>query len=226
MHTEIGVVTQTKFMVNILMYPFNENFTFDPLPDSTWIGLMKYRVKYLARYGLYAEYRRNPQDYRNRYRRFPEYIKYVEEDFPRALKMTDNELRWYPEIDRTQWDGYVIGGLYENDLLLKSGHRANVAKISQIDWEGMQNLRKPYILPYNQLSCREQACYKNQQDYILTESSFITWTVLDELGWHEVPSKGYSISCEDAASWSRMWYKRFIQPRKQEDLFTVVDIHD
>ena len=228
MHEEIGVITQGRFMMKILMYPYNERFLFNPLPDSEWIGLMKYRVEYLAQHGLYAEYLSDPHDYCDRYRTLPQYIKYVEEDFPRTLKMTNKEFLSYPQIDRTEWDGYMVGGRYKDDLLLKNGRHSSSARIGHIDWEEMQRRREANVRPYSQLSEKERACYKNESDYITSVSGYHTWAVLDELGWHTPPTQEnnrYDISDEAAAVWEREWFEQFIRPTRKDALFTVVDIH-
>ncbi len=185
-------------------------------------------MKYLAQRRLYAEYLRDPPDYRNRYQRYPEYIKYAEEDFPKVLKMTDEEFLAYPSIERTEWDGYEIGGFYKGDLLLKNGHRSSSSRIGHIDWKEMKKRREANVQPYSQVNEKERACYVNEADYIAAESGYHTWAVLDELGWHRPPAPEdhrFDISDEDAAVWEHEWFDRFILSARKDMLFTIVDIH-
>lgn len=220
---KLGVISADHDTVPLLLYPYSMEHVFDPVEDGEWIEKMKLRRQYLVLHGLHAEYLRNPQNFIERYRNFPDYLKYVQKEFPRILKMTDEELLHYPQIHRSEWDGCELGGRYKDHLLLKSGQRSNSARICNIDWGGMQKDRECDVLPFEQCDEINRPLYHNKDDYIKTESCYYTGPVLDELGWHPEPEMNFM--GEAAVSWERDWYNRFIRPCNLESIFTVVDIH-
>jgi hypothetical protein len=224
MHYEVALISEDFDMVPILLYPYNMEHVFDPVEDEQWIGMMEYRRQYFARYGLCSEYSRNPQDFIERYKNLPDYVKYVQEGFPKVMKMGDEELLHYPQIYRSEWDGFELGGHYNNHLLLKSGQRSNSARICDIDWERMQKAGEHCLPPFEQCDEICHQLYHDEEDYIKTESGYNTWIVLDELGWHN-PEPEMNFTDEIAASWKRNWFDRFIRPCNPESIFTVVDIH-
>lgn len=176
---------------------------------------------------MFSEYQKDPQDFLERYKNLPDYVKYVQQIIPKLLSASNRELiPCYPwKIEETKWDGFEIGGHAKNLLLLKNGRRASAAQICNIDWEGMRKEAEPDICQFERYDESYQKLYRGEGNYLKTGSSFITWQVLDELGRHEAVPEYEDIPAEIGVPWRRGWFDRFIRPANPKNVFYLVDYH-
>lgn len=146
--------------VEELLKPFDENIIINP----PYVKYTKEQViekvrKDIEDYknGRYKEYLENPEAYKERHHNIPAHIKYLEEEFPKKLKWTDeecyeDEARYYRMdgmVDenggllskynpKSKWDWWVIGGRWFGDIVTKDGQKVDEATIGEIDKEKTQ----------------------------------------------------------------------------------------
>ena len=112
----------------------------------------------------YKEYLSNPVSYKEKYSDRMEHILYLEEEFPRRLKMSDAEIYTFKiegyssdmigpngELYSTsnpnsKWDWYSIGGRWNNLILGKDGKRYNSLPVSEIDLSVPERTLSEHIL--------------------------------------------------------------------------------
>jgi len=119
---------------------FDENIVVPQYVKYTKEELIKKEKQDIEDYknGLYAEFLKDPEKYKEGIKN-DKHIKYLEEDFPKKLNWTDEEIyqdaiKFYEPEDMTpdggvystynpdsKWDWWTIGGRYRDRLVLKDG---------------------------------------------------------------------------------------------------------
>lgn len=141
--------------VDELLAPYDENLPTAPYIEYTRQGaidIVRHEIKAYEN-GLYAKFLEDPEAYKKVYPN-PDHIKYLEEDFPKRLKWTDEECyqdkRCMYDDDyvdeegnlystynpNAKWDWYdEVGGRWQNCLVTKAGTQTNEDLVSEIDWD-------------------------------------------------------------------------------------------
>ena len=134
-HFSVAVITAgkpTTEQLNNIMAPFSEEFEVESFKTKEQV-IKKERAS-LEDYKntTYKEFLDNPEEYKSKYNNAPKHIKYLEEEFPKKLLMTDEEI--YKEAIKyedknmimddgsvkslynpdSKWDWWVIGGRWSN----------------------------------------------------------------------------------------------------------------
>lgn len=164
----------------------------------------------------YAEYLRDKEKYIAECRN-EEHVNYIQNDFPKRLKWTDDEL--YNEAisnfdaesitpdggvystsnPNAKWDWYSLGGRWEGLLLLKDGSRVDQAKKKDIDIDKMRK----------------------------REEGFLTFAFLKDGKWYEQGEMGWwgIVSNEkDKDKWQEE-FDKLIDSVDQDTLLSVYDVH-
>lgn len=175
------------------------------------------------------EYEKHKYDYKNLDKFMYEYYGYKKDD------KTGKYGYW--ENPNAKWDGYVIGGRWSNSLLTKSGVRCNSAKLKDIDWVKLTQIKKKEAEELwdntvnNPNSFSHWITINNtRENYIESESQFSTYAVITPDGeWHSKDGVGLfgvsSDNAEDSESWSKGFYDTFIKNMDDELMLVIVDCH-
>lgn len=182
--------------------------------------------------------------------KFPKYYQKYGDDWNGNAWRIDSEGNWqeYSTYNpESKWDWYSIGGRWSGMLLLKkseqlkssmigcrdvidetsdekllSDRRVDQARKCQIDWEGMCQ------------RCTDEANkrydnYKQHLNYLVNDSIFSTYAVLDHGEWNEPGQMGWwgmsSVNEQEKAQWNNEFFTRFIESKSDNTLLTVVDCH-
>lgn len=154
-HYSVMVLSDEDTCVEELLAPFDESIEVPEYQRYSKQQLIENKRADLLRYrdGLYAEYLKNPMEYKLKNKN-EGHIKYISEDFPKLLENIDDDeviykeaISWYePEsIDETggilstynpksKWDWYVEGGRWSGSLKLKDGGTTDSAYADEIDF--------------------------------------------------------------------------------------------
>ena len=152
-HFTVGVITKngTEEEVIKALEPFDENVEVDRYIEYTKEQLIEKGKKEIEEYknGLYSEYLKNPEKYKNDCKNNKDHFKYISEEFPKILNWTDEEIykdqiEYYNEDEigedgevystynpKSKWDWYEIGGRWNNSIPTNKG-KVNTTKISDI----------------------------------------------------------------------------------------------
>lgn len=149
--------------VESLLAPYDENIEVAPYVKYTREQAIAEVRKEIEDYknSLYAEFLADPEAYKEKAKktafneeRYKSHINYLENEFPKMLKWTDEKCykykaKWYKDNDmiddngnllstynpKSKWDWYSQGGRWGNGLILKNGESTDEDYISEIDWE-------------------------------------------------------------------------------------------
>jgi len=139
---------------------------------------------------------------------------------------------------KSKWDGWEIGGRWENLLILKDKRSSNAAYMSDIDFSAMRVRDLKELTPYNDVIndsyfkeeyMREK--FPTEDEYINRSLLFTTYAVVTPYGvWHEAGKMGWwGVSCaspKDEREWDLRYYKHFIEPASEHNWYmTIVDCH-
>lgn len=244
-HFAVAVITKNKDEVEVykILEPYWEELKVPRYVKYTKEQLINEGKKEIQAYksGIYAEYISNPSKYKEECTN-EDHIKYLEEEFPKKLNWTDeeiykNEIRWYDEDQigengevystynpNSKWDWYEIGGRFENELL---------TRIDNNDTFG-QEYNKPIIvrIPPQGYKWVNGAKIKdidfNKMEEINGET-FCAWALVDEKGWYEKGSMGWwamSDATEESINDFAKKSKEYIEmPENQDKYMIIVDCH-
>lgn len=201
-----------------ILAPFDENLILPKHVEYTKEqAIQKVRAEIESyRKGLYAEYLADPEKYKKGCTN-EAHIKYLEEEFPKKLKWTDEECyesiaRYYRDPDdkylsvakngdlmtklnsQSKWDWYQVGGRWFGDLVTIDGKKVNETTVGKLDQKK-------------------------------TPTPFAFITIDGE--WHEHGRMGWwgCVSDEKSAyKWGHE-YKEYLKSLKKSVRVTVVDCH-
>ena len=141
----------------------------------------------------------------------------------------------------SKWDWYEIGGRWKGQLLTKDGKSADIALVSDIDFDGM---RKQSSKEAEETWERAQKDKDPAKDYFLfgvekgdtkerfiaRSSSWDTHAVITPDGvWHERAKMGWWAvtydETEDSTTWSSKFYDRFLKNLDPNTTLVLVDCH-
>lgn len=154
-HFSVMVLSKDSTDLDTLLAPFDENMEVEPYISRTKAQVIEEKRKEIEDYstkGYYAEYLKDPEAYREKNKNNPKHLKYIEEEFPKKLSFTDEqlyqeEIQYYSSEQITEdgsiistynpkskWDWYVVGGRFSDMLKLKNGCFVNSAYAKDIDF--------------------------------------------------------------------------------------------
>ena len=158
-HYSVLVLTDDDTTVEELLAPFNENIEVEPYVLHTKEELIAKEKQDIKDYknGRYAEFLKDPEGYKEKYKDNPGHLNYIEHEFRKKLYWTNariykEAIRFYEPEDITEdgsvmstynpnskWDWYVEGGRWSNELKLKEDSEdgalfANSARASEVDF--------------------------------------------------------------------------------------------
>lgn len=218
-HFGVYVFHDKNTSIYDLLAPYDESLRFDPYVEYTKEEAIADVRKEIedCKNGSYAEYLKNPEDYKKKYGYSNDHIKYLKDEFPKKLNWTDDQCYDYKKefydadmIDKdgnllttynskSKWDWYVVGGRWDGGIPMKTNMKleiksCNECKVSQID---MDKIKTPYA-------------------YIDTDG---IWHERGKMGWF-----GISFNDKDKDSWDDE-FKKFIKNQKKSTIVTLVDCH-
>ena len=139
-----------------LLAPYDENLDVPKYVEYTKEQAIAHEREEIEGYKdswIYKEYIKDPEKYKAEHADNPAHIKYLEVEYPKRLKWTDEqcyeEIRsWYEDdmVDdegnlyskynpKSKWDWYEIGGRWDGALVSKDGQGVNECYAGKIDWE-------------------------------------------------------------------------------------------
>lgn len=143
------------------------------------------------------------------------HIKYLENEFPKKLKWSDeeiyqNQLEYYDEEDissdggiysthnpHAKWDWYQIGGRWRNYLNAKYAADTDSAKVKNVNFSNNNFNTFAVVTPDGE------------------------WHECGEMFWFGI----HSASSEEIEEWEKNYKKRFIDTADPEWTITIVDCH-
>lgn len=141
-HFSVAVFTKPNGRsLERLLAPYDESIEMAPYIKYTREEAIAKERKEIAEYakGSYAEFLKNPEEYKKKHSNNPNHLDYIENEFPKKLNWTDDECFehakiWFDEdmIDEdgnlwstynpnSKWDWYSIGGRFPGKLKAKDG---------------------------------------------------------------------------------------------------------
>lgn len=138
-HYSVLVFTDEDTSVDELLSPYDENIRVEPYILYTKEQLIEKEKKRIKDYknGLYAEFLKDPEGYKEKNKHNPSHLNYIENEFRKSLYWTNariykEALKYYDPEDITEdgsvistynpdskWDWYVEGGRFSGLLKLK-----------------------------------------------------------------------------------------------------------
>lgn len=267
MHYTVAVVTKEndEDEVEKLLSPFDENIEVEPYVGKTKEQIIeenkKFQNKVKEDIEAFKNGTYNTKDYRvywldnetgdidSYYAKLLDlktdeemyefYQEYSDSDFDEK----GNELSVYNPNSR--WDWYEIGGRWDGFFKLKNGETANVAKISDVVWEGTPEDKavarefweqyiegkKPFpgekpVKAYHKKEYYTSR-YNSKEDFAERFTATHTYAVVTPEGvWKAPGAMGWFSSSEDGQSQAEYdyWFRQFV--KEHQDFFvTFVDCH-
>lgn len=197
---------------NELLAPYDENLEVAPYIKYTKTQAIAKVRKEIEDYknGLYAEYLKDPETYKKNSNE--KHINYIENEFPKRLKWTDEECyedvrNWYDEDDvdaegniwstynpNSKWDWYEVGGRWSECLVTKEGNKTNEDLVSEIDFDKTP-IPFAFIDPFGR------------------------WDERGEMGWWAIVSNE-----KDKDDWENQ-YRNFVASLDKDITVTAIDCH-
>lgn len=147
---------------------------------------------------------------------------------------------FYMRNPNAKWDWYEIGGRWSNCIPLKTGGKANIARIEDIDFTPNKEKYESYLEYFDDIIAGKPDVftmytpeyylerYKTRENYALEQSSFSTYAILYDGKWHEAGEMGWfgisSAKPEDEAAWHKN-YKDLIDSMPKDAIAIMVDCH-
>ena len=195
-----------------LLAPYDEELVMPPYIKYTREQAIAKIRKDIEDYknGWYAEYLKDPEAYKKNCNE--RHLNYIENEFPKRLKWTDEEcyqeLRsryededvdvngniWASYNPNSKWDWYSVGGRWEGCLINKDGNKTNEDVVSEIDFN-----KTPVPFAY--------------------VDPFGRWYERGEMGWWACVSNE-----KEADEWEAQ-YRKFIASLDEDVTITAVDCH-
>ena len=254
-HYTVAVfTTEDGQSVSDLLAPYDVGIQVAPYVKQTRAQLIQDArdVVQLEFKGRYAEWRKDPEKYEAVCQN-PEHIAYLK-TIPGRLKWTDDQL--YQEAIKhcesdaldseggllttcnpnSKWAGYVIGGFWDDLLLLKTKIRRNSALASEVDFQAMRDERIAKLPLYveamknsfiKEKYIRER--FPSEEEYIKLETSFYTYAVITPNGvWYAPGDVCWGGTSSETPVEERKWilsyHERFIKPAIEKGWrITIVD---
>lgn len=200
--------------VDELLAPYNECIEYAPYVQYTKeqaVEKVKKEIEDYKNSPLYKEYLLDPKAYKEKHNNL-DHIKYLEEEFPKKLKWTDDECyeymkAWYENdmVDKngnllstynpnSKWDWYEIGGRWDGELINREGKNTNIDYANQIDWD------------------------KTGVPFAFIEPNGV-WHEKGEMGWWAIVSNE-----KEQDSWKEE-FENFVKDLDDEVEVTIVDCH-
>lgn len=185
----------------------------------------------------YAQYRSDPEKYRNRYPDDPDHLHYISEEFPKRLMWTDDQCYQYVKEDYTtidpetgaglethnpesKWDWWVVGGRWKDEYAARQ-------------WQSLEKFLK--YVDETRIALDAEV---NLNPYKYDSSSLGSWDgdlpwwfphhlVTTDGEWHEIGKCGWFGSRSDDRS-EREWVEELYALLRKESLdsqVVFIDFH-
>ena len=139
-HATVLVISQTLEEIDDLLAPYEKELEVPRYVEYTKKQLIRKEKQKIKQYqkGIYAKFLKDKKAYKQDCKN-EAHIKYLEKEFPKELKMNDEQLykkaiKWYDKEQigkkgevystsnpKAKWDWYIIGGRWGNTFKLKKG---------------------------------------------------------------------------------------------------------
>lgn len=173
------------------------------------------------------------KEHQDKYKTLDEFM----EEYHGYQKNTETGKYGYYDNLNAKWDWYVVGGRWSNLLLLKNGEYSDSAKIKDIDWDKMKELKR--VESEAIWDSKPEGIFKyysgifendTKETFLERASEFSTYAVVTPDGeWHAKGEMGWfgvsSEDDEDATKWSKGFYDTFIKNADPETEIAIVDCH-
>jgi hypothetical protein len=208
--------------------PFDENLETPRYVKYTKEQLIEKAKKDMEDYknGLYAEFLANPEKYKSECRNNLGHINYIENEFPKKLNRTDeeiyqDEIKGYDDDEigtngeifstynpKSKWDWYVLGGRWSGLIKLKEGASGKSGRGSLI----MQN---------------ESGIDQAKKGDIINIDELITFAILKDGEWYEKGKMGWwgiTIDAKEEDVWASE-FKKLVEGLPDDTLISIFDCH-
>jgi len=171
--------------------------------------------------GMYAEYLKDPEKYKEGCKNYPEHFIYISEKFPEKLKWTEKQIyedaikyckpeeigkkgEIYSDYNpKSKWDWYDLGGRWSGMLKLKKGVKD--AEISE-NTQSVDQAKKGDIENFDEIITF--ALIKNGK-----------WYEIGEMGWWNIASNE-----KDEKQWEAE-FKKLVSSLPDDTLISIYDCH-
>lgn len=249
-HFAVAVITKNKDQLEKILEPYYEGLEVPRYVKYTKEQLIDKGKKEIQDYknGVYAEYISNPLKYKENCNN-SRHIKYLEEEFPKKLNWTNEEIykdqiRWYDDNDigkdgevystynpNSKWDWYEIGGRYKK-VLLTNVNNNNIFEVEDnpfFDLIMAREINKEAPQGYKWVDGAKIKDIDFNKMEEITKKPFYTWALVDECNWYEQGKMGWW-AISDATEKSKddfvNQFKKYIElPENQEKYMIIVDCH-
>lgn len=247
-HFAVAVITKDKDKIEEILKPYWEELEVPRYVKYTKEQLINEGKKQIQDYkdSTYAEYISNPSKYKEECSN-KDHIKYLEEEFPKELNWTDEEIykdqiSWYDEDEigengevystynpNSKWDWYDIGGRYRNMLLTKVDNNDTFEHNSFWELMAGQNVDKETPQGYKWVDGAKIKDIDFNKIEEIEEEPFYTWALVDESGWYEQGQMGWwamnDATKESSENFANQFKKYIESPENQDKYMVIVDCH-
>lgn len=180
-HFTVGVITENGFEEEVakLLAPFDENLDVKTItPKEDIIAKGRKWIEDYKESELYKKFKKDPVAYGKD--KNAGHMNFLMRDFPKMLKMSDEEIFALETEDvepedilddgsvvsyynpQSKWDWWVIGGRWDSSIPTKSDNKVNTVKISEIDFSPAQDEIDHYAENWD---VRVNGAEKTRHDY-------------------------------------------------------------
>lgn len=198
--------------------------------------------------GWYAEYLKDPEDYKRKHTH-TEHIKYISEEFPKKLEWTDEQVYedyiscyrediengadwckigldgslWKTTNENAKWDWYDEGGRWDGSIKTKDGEFVNVCALKNIDWTEFTD--DDYEKEEKENFWGEKyRPLKESVKWHFTKSSVPFCLVVDG-EWFEKANMGWwGMTANEKDNWNDMFHD-IISKLPEDSMVTLIDFH-
>lgn len=249
-HFAVAVITKNKDQIKKILEPYYEGLEVPRYVEYTKEQLIDKGKKEIQDYKncIYAEYISNPLKYKENCSN-SEHIKYLEEEFPKKLNWTDEEIYedqiilydddnigedgevYSTRNPNSKWDWYEIGGRYKK-ILLTNVNNNNIFEVEDnpfFDLIMAREINKEAPQGYKWVDGAKIKDIDFNKMEEITKEPFYTWALVDECNWYEQGKMGWW-AISDATEKSKddfvNQFKKYIElPENQDKYMIIVDCH-
>ena len=245
-HFTVAVITKDENKLEEILAPYSENLEVPRYVKYTKEQLIQKVKGNIEEYknSTYAEFLKDPIKYKNKHKN-KEHIKYLEEEFPKCLNWTNEEI--YQEAIKheeesnigangeiystynpnSKWDWYEIGGRWYKSLLTKKENE-DVIEYGENDlFYNWNELKTPDGYKRVNGAKIKDIDFKKMNEN--QKEPFYPWALVDKTGWYEQGEMywwGYDNATEDSTKLFIEKFKEYIKAEENQDKYLIiVDCH-
>lgn len=247
-HFTVAVVTKDKNKLEEILAPYSEDLKVPRYIKYTKEQLIENEKKRIEDYknSTYAKFLKDPIEYKSNCKN-EAHIKYLEEEFPKQLNWTDeqiyqNKIKYYDEEDigengevyseynpNSKWDWYDIGGRWRNQLLTREDNNDTFEHNSFAEHMGMFKDTKEAPKGYKWVNGAKIKDIDFNKIEEVNGKPFYTWALVDENGWYEQGRMGWwaiNDATDESTNNFAKQFKEYVESvENQDNYLIIVDCH-